>query len=132
MASRLEGKALRWFEPTLKDRLEAKTEEDQDDFTKKVFKDYNAFEKELTKVFGDTDEKLHAQERLSRLRQTKSTAAYATIFRQDSLRVEYSEEGLMQAFYEGLKEEVKDELYKVDRPDSLDDYIAIAIRIDDR
>ena len=83
-------------------------------------------------MFGDTDEKLHAQERLSRLRQTKSTAAYATIFRQDSLRVEYSEEGLMQAFYEGLKEEVKDELYKVDRPDSLDDYIAMAIRIDDR
>ena len=38
----------------------------------------------------------------------------------------------MQAFYEGLKEEVKDELYKVDRPDSLNEYIAIAIRIDDR
>ena len=38
----------------------------------------------------------------------------------------------MQAFYEGLKEEVKDELYKVDRPDSLDDYIAIVIKIDDR
>ena len=38
----------------------------------------------------------------------------------------------MQTFYEGLKEEVKDELYKVDRPDSLNEYIAIAIRIDDR
>ena len=35
-------------------------------------------------------------------------------------------------FYEGLKEEVKDELYKVNRPNTLDDYIAIAIRIDDR
>ena len=32
----------------------------------------------------------------------------------------------------GLKEEVKDELYKVDRPETLDDYIVIAIRIDDR
>ena len=46
--------------------------------------------------------------------------------------MEYSEEGLIQTFYEGLKEEVKDELYKVDRLDSLDEYIAITIRIDDR
>ncbi len=38
----------------------------------------------------------------------------------------------MQTFYKGFKEEVKDELYKVDRLDSLDKYIAIAIRIDDR
>jgi hypothetical protein len=38
----------------------------------------------------------------------------------------------MQLFYDGLKEEVKDELYKADRPESLDEYIAMAIRIDDR
>jgi hypothetical protein len=38
----------------------------------------------------------------------------------------------MQLFYNGLKEEVKDELYKVDCPDSLDEYIGIAIRIDKR
>ncbi|KAL2125799.1 hypothetical protein VTI74DRAFT_2715 [Chaetomium olivicolor] len=38
----------------------------------------------------------------------------------------------MRLFYDGLKEEVKDELYKIDRPDSLDEYIAMAIRIDDR
>lgn len=38
----------------------------------------------------------------------------------------------MQLFYNGLKEEVKDELYKEERPDTIDKYIAIAIRIDDR
>ncbi len=130
VASRLKGKALRWFEPTLKDRLEAK-KEDQDNFTKKIFKSYNTFEEEISKVFGDVDEKLYAQERLSRLRQTKSASAYATLFRQDSLHVAYSEEGLMQVFYKRLKEEVKDELYKVDGLDTLDEYIAIAIRIDD-
>ena len=37
----------------------------------------------------------------------------------------------MQTFYKGFKEEVKDELYKVDRLDSLNKYIAIAIQIDD-
>ncbi len=33
----------------------------------------------------------------------------------------------MQTFYKGFKEEVKDKLYKVDRLDSLNEYIAIAI-----
>jgi hypothetical protein len=35
-------------------------------------------------------------------------------------------------FYNGLKEDVKDELYKVDYLNSLDEYIGIAIRIDKR
>ena len=35
-------------------------------------------------------------------------------------------------FYDGLKERVKDKLYKEDRPDDLDTYIVIAIRVDDR
>lgn len=38
----------------------------------------------------------------------------------------------MQLFYNGLKDEVKDELYKEERPDTIDKYIATAIRIDDR
>jgi hypothetical protein len=66
------------------------------------------------------------------LRQTKSASAYATLFRQDSLRANLNEEGLIQLFYNGLKEEVKDVLYDKDRPDSLDAYIAIAIKIDNR
>ena len=66
------------------------------------------------------------------LRQTKSASVYATLFRQDSLKADLNEEGLMQLFYNGLKEEVKDVLYDKDRPDTLDAYIAIAIKIDDR
>jgi hypothetical protein len=38
----------------------------------------------------------------------------------------------MDHFYEGLKEEVKDELYKEDRPNTLDEYMAMAVRIDNR
>jgi hypothetical protein len=36
----------------------------------------------------------------------------------------------MSIFYEGLKEEVKDKLYRDEEPDTLTKYIAIAIRID--
>jgi hypothetical protein len=79
-ASRLEGKALRWFEPTLKDYLEHEDKDDREEFTQEVFKKYTKFEEEIRKVFGDTDEKLHAQERLARLRQNNSAANYATTF----------------------------------------------------
>ena len=131
-ASRLEGKALRWFEPTLKDYLDHSDDDEREDFTTEVFAAYSKFEEEIKKVFGETDEKLHAQERLANLTQRKSASAYATQFRQDSLRAEINEEGLMQLFYDGLKEEVKDELYKQERPETLDEYIAMAIRVDDR
>lgn len=42
------------------------------------------------------------------------------------------DEGLIYLFYTGLKEDVKDKLYKEDRPDILDEFIAKAIRIDNR
>lgn len=38
----------------------------------------------------------------------------------------------MTIFYNGLKEEVKDELYKENIPNKLADYIATTVRIDDR
>ena len=87
---------------------------------------------EIDKVFGSKDEKRYTQERLSKLRQTKLVMAYTAIFRQDSIRVEINEEGLKKLFYDDLKEDVKDELYQKDQPDTLDEYIAIAIRIDER
>ena len=130
-ASRLTGQAARWFEPTLRDHVDNMSE-DQRPFTTRVFEDYANFEEELVKVFGDQDEKVHAQDRLARLRQSKSASAYATLFRQDAIRAGINEDGLMQLFYDGLKEDVKDELYKEDRPGTLDEYIAKAIRIDDR
>lgn len=36
----------------------------------------------------------------------------------------------MVAFYHGLKDEIKDELAKQDRPKEFIDYIAMAVRID--
>ena len=68
IALHLEAKVLRQFESTLKDYLKFSEEDARDDFTNKVFNDYKEFEKEIQKVFRDTDEKLYAQERLGRLR----------------------------------------------------------------
>jgi len=38
----------------------------------------------------------------------------------------------MAAFYQGLKDEVKDKLAKQDQPDEFPNYVAMAVRIDNR
>ena len=107
-ATRFKDQALKWFAGTLDDYLKGV---DRQPFTKKVFENYSEFEEEVTKVFESKDEKRYAQERLSKLRQTKLAMVYAAMFRQDSIRAEINEKGLKKLFYNGLKEDVKDELY---------------------
>ena len=55
----LKDKVLRQFKLTLKNYLIVR-EVDQDDFTTRVFGGYKEFEKEISKVFRDTDKKLYA------------------------------------------------------------------------
>ena len=129
--SRLDSNTLCQFEPTQRDFF-LKLADEHDKFTTAIFESYKRFEEELWKVFRDTDEKRYTQERLASLYQTKSASIYATQFCQDSLQAGINDEGLIQLFYKGLKEEVKDELYRLDRPATLDEYIEIAIQIDDR
>ena len=38
----------------------------------------------------------------------------------------------MATFYQGLKDDVKDELIKQNRPKDFADYVAMAVRIDNR
>ena len=127
--SRLDSNALRQFEPTWRDFL-LKLADKRDEFTTAIFESYERFEEELRKVFRDTNKKRYTQERLASLYQTKSASTYTMQFQQDSLQAGINDEGLIQLFYKGLKEEVKDELYYLDYPTILDKYIEIAIRID--
>lgn len=128
---RLEGDALAWYEPTLRDYLENK-KEDWDDHTKKVFRKYEDFEEALRDAFGDPDEKRTAERQLFQLRQRGSASEYVAKFRQISAHLGWDDEPMMSQFYEGLKEEVKDELSKLDRPDDFTKYVAMAVRIDNR
>ncbi|PHH84727.1 hypothetical protein CDD83_1481 [Cordyceps sp. RAO-2017] len=127
----LTGTALAWFGPIMKDYLD-NDEENRDDETKEIFRKFTNFEDAITKVFGTTDEEREAEQKLRGLRQRTSASEYAANFRQVTSQLDWDDEPLMSRFYEGLKEEVKDELYKEDRPNNLSDYIAMAVRIDDR
>ncbi|KAM4054294.1 retrotransposon gag protein domain-containing protein [Hirsutella rhossiliensis] len=107
-------KAYHRFYPTkLSDPVEKDFLDNQparrDNETDEVFASFQGFEEAITKVFGTTDEEREAEQKLRELRQRISASDYAAKF-----------------------QEVKDELYKENRPDNLSDYIAMAVRIDDR
>ncbi|KAF4510676.1 hypothetical protein G6O67_002551 [Ophiocordyceps sinensis] len=61
-----------------------------------------------------------------------SASSYAASFRQITSKLEWDNDAMIAVFYEGLKDDVKDEISKQDRPDTLAEFIAQAVRIDDR
>jgi len=93
---------------------------------------FDEFAKRLTDTFGNPDEERDAERRLSNLKQRGSAADYAADFRLIAGKLDWEDEPLMNFFYAGLKDSVKDELYKADRPDSLAKFIERAVKIDNR
>lgn len=128
---RLEGDALAWYEPALRDFME-NTDGNRDDNTKELFKKFANFEQNLKETFGDPDADRTAERQLLQLKQTGSATTYVAKFRQLSTHLGWEDEPLMTQFYEGLKDEVKDELAKQDRPDKFTQFTAMAVRIDNR
>jgi len=130
-AAFLTGDALIWFEPFQRDYLE-KGPNDCDPDTKDIFSSYATFEKKLKAAFGDADEERTAEQQLHNLRQKGPASDYAANFQQISSRLNWEDGPKMVAFYHGLRDEIKDELAKQDRPKEFMDYIAMAVRIDNR
>ncbi len=130
-AGRLRGNASTWFEPILRDFLDEEPSK-QDDETKKIFGDWGEFEKAIKDAFGLVNEEREAAARLRQMRQKGSAAEHCATFRQIAALTDWEDEPLMEILYHTLKSEVKDELYKDDRPDTLAEYMTMAIKIDQR
>ncbi|KAK6213447.1 reverse transcriptase domain protein [Colletotrichum tabaci] len=128
----LRGRALSWFEPYMEDLLDNTTLEHCKSETQDIFGSFQGFEHALKSLFQDPDEKRQAERDLSNLRQTKSATHYAAEFRRICARLDYTDDTRIFMFYQGLKEEVKDELAKIDRPDDFLQYVEKAIQIDTR
>ncbi|KAL6352293.1 hypothetical protein LRP88_14406 [Fusarium phalaenopsidis] len=124
----LTGNALTWFEPKLRDFLGNEPTEE----TQLLFAEYENFEEAIRRNFGTIDEEQQATQKLKNLRQTKAASTYAAEFTQITSFLNWGTSALQIAFYEGLKDEVKDELCKTEKPDNLQDYIDMTIKIDNR
>uniref|UniRef100_A0A3Q1BU46 CCHC-type domain-containing protein n=1 Tax=Amphiprion ocellaris TaxID=80972 RepID=A0A3Q1BU46_AMPOC len=94
---------------------------------------YVAFVQEMRKVFDHLVRGRDAGGRLFSLRQaSRSTAEYAVEFRTLAAESGWNDVALQGAFQRGLSKAVKDELATRDESSSLDELIALAIRLDNR
>lgn len=120
-ASYLRDTAFLWFQPYL---ASEKPPTWMNDFTE--------FCKELRSMFGDPDEVATAERQLYSLHQRGSAASYVADFTRWSAIVNWNDEALCAQFYRGLKDPIKDELARTDKPKDLKTYKDVAVRIDTR
>lgn len=125
------GKAMQWWEPTLKNYLDYE-ENLQEWETQRVFNDYESFEDKLRTAFGETDEVSKATRELDRLKQTGSAAHYAREIRRIFEKLKWGDAPKINTFYKGLKEKVKDDLYRENKPETFDEFVELTIKCDNR
>jgi hypothetical protein len=120
-ASFLRESAFSWIQPYLEQRPPPA-----------MLSDFELYVAELKRVFGDPDEQATSERQLTNLKQTGSAASYVSEFRRVSASLGWNDRALNYIFYKGLKDHVKDELSKADRPQDTYALMELAIRIDNR
>jgi hypothetical protein len=118
-ASLLRGSAFSWIQPYL----------DMDD-PLVWMNDFSLFAAEINAVFGDPDLASNNFRRLKRLKQIGSVASYTAEFRRLASQLSWSDQALVQQYFEGLKDPLQDILIAANYPEELETLIRMAIRID--
>ena len=98
----LKEAAFHWIQPAL--------ELKNGDSPPPWFLDWTLFREKFLHDFGDADLIETSRRSLAKLKQTGSCNAYAIDFRRLSAPLDMSEQSLRYAFYEGLKDDVKDRI----------------------
>lgn len=93
---------------------------------------FDSFAKVLESNFGEPDQEAAAMRQICALRQTTSAASYASEFKGLQQFIDWNDGAFRNQFYIGLKDSVKDELIKTDRPPNLEALMELAIKIDNR
>lgn len=94
---------------------------------------FTTFAAELRKVFGTGLSSEDASVALMSIRQGSRTVAdYSIDFRTKARRSPWNDQALVDAFLHGLADYVKDGLLPFDRPSTLDDAVALAVKFDHR
>uniref|UniRef100_A0A8H7NH45 CCHC-type domain-containing protein n=1 Tax=Bionectria ochroleuca TaxID=29856 RepID=A0A8H7NH45_BIOOC len=126
--SRLKGSALDWFEPVMREYLSRHGSQR----TMSIITNFDYFVEVLHQTFRIQDEKRKAEHEINLLTQTGSASVFSTKYLQLLAKTGWDHEHAISHYFDRLKKEVQEELYKEDRPASIHNYITIAIRIDNR
>jgi hypothetical protein len=133
IVSYMKGPAFDFIQPHLEDYLEhIGKAEDRKDSTNRIFRTDDSMFNEIRSTFGQMNEQQEAERALLKIHQQSSAAKYKAEFQSLSARVSWNDEALAAQFYQGLKDAVKDEIARQDRPKSLSSMIELAIKIDTR
>ena len=130
------GAALNWVEGFVQDYLKnhnngAVSRAMQKD-TIEIFHTFDGFKEKLMRVFGEVDEKRQASREVQSLKQRGSAATYTAEFQRNAVKTGWNDEALKEQYYRGLKDAVKDDIAREERPEALEDLIELAIKIDNR
>uniref|UniRef100_A0A8C7PKC4 CCHC-type domain-containing protein n=1 Tax=Oncorhynchus mykiss TaxID=8022 RepID=A0A8C7PKC4_ONCMY len=94
---------------------------------------YQQFTGEMRRLFDHPVRGKDAAKRLFTLRQgARSVADFMIEFRTLSVESGWNEESLQAAFYQGLSEQLKEELISYPEPSDLDSLVTLSIRVDNR
>ena len=125
MASYFRDAPMKWYSSLLANR--------PGEETNPLLANFQHFLAEFKKLFDDPNIQSSAERRLEMMRQRNRPAtALVAEFRQYACLVDWNDAALKKTFYHALSEDVKDELARVDRPDTLAELYDLAIRIDNR
>jgi hypothetical protein len=113
--SYLKGSPLDWFQVSLLQALE------EDGKPPDWMEDYEAFCKELLRLFGPRDPVTDATQSLESLRYKDSGKAtrYTIEFNRHSYRTGWNDQALARQYYKGLPDRLKDEISRVGKPADL-------------
>ena len=122
--SYLTGKTVDWIQSYINKKFHLKKEKD------KIFSSYKKFVKKIITVFESVNSKKEAECKLEHLKQKESALNYAVKFKQIVSVLNWNDEVYVSLFYWEFKDEVKNELAKIEWLDDLNDMIRIVIQID--
>jgi hypothetical protein len=88
------------------------------------------FKQEFKKVFGDSDIIETSRQKLKGLKQTQSATSYATEFTRHCAYLHWGDEAFRHAYFDGLKEDVKDKLLTPNEFKTLVDLIDASVKWD--
>ena len=94
---------------------------------------YDAFIDAVIAIYGELDRKSTAEDRLGRIKQTRSMASYISTFNEHAAQVEWNEATLVAQFWARLKDEILDSIATAEeQPQKLHEWMAMASQIDER
>jgi len=122
--SYLTDKTVNWIQSYINKKFHLKKKKNE------MFSSYEKFVKKIIAVFESVNLKKEVECKLEHLKQKESVLNYAAEFRQIVTVLDWNNEVYVSLFYWELKNEVKNELTKIEWSDDLDNMIRIVVWID--